>query len=69
MFSGPVQVEKKKPESERPAFVRVELQATPEWADELDAAAQKLGLTRSAFIRMACNLQIMELKNKFPDKT
>lgn len=37
---------------------RIELQAPPEWIARLDAAAAKLGMSRSAYIRMACNRQM-----------
>lgn len=37
---------------------RVEFQAPPEWVSKLDAAAARLGMGRSAYIRMACNRQM-----------
>ena len=37
---------------------RIELQAPPEWIAKLDAAAARLGMSRSAYIRMACNRQM-----------
>jgi hypothetical protein len=43
---------------------RIELQAPLSWIDKLDKAADALGLSRSAFIRMACNLQMDRLGNK-----
>lgn len=39
-------------------FDRVEFQASPDWVRELDAAAESLGVSRSAYIRMACNRQM-----------
>lgn len=41
-----------------PASGRIELLADPEWIAELDRAAEELGLSRSAYIRMACNRQM-----------
>lgn len=41
-----------------PAFGRIELQASPEWIAELDAMAERMGMSRSAYIRMACNLKM-----------
>ncbi len=51
---------RKKPDQpiSQPAFERVEFQAPPDWLPQLDAAAQQLGLSRSAYIRMACNRQM-----------
>lgn len=53
---------KKKPGGETPegeqAFDRVEFQAPPSWVKKLDAAAAALGVSRSAYIRMACNKQM-----------
>lgn len=46
-----------------PAFDRVEFQAPPEWVKELDEIAASLGLSRSAFIRMACN-KIMQAEQR-----
>jgi len=37
---------------------RIELQAPPAWIAKLDAAATRLGMSRSAYIRMACNRQM-----------
>jgi hypothetical protein len=34
------------------------LQAPPEWIEELDIIAYKMGLSRSAYIRQACNRQM-----------
>ena len=45
----------KKKKKAKPAFDRIELQAPPEWVGRLDATAARLGLSRSAFIRLACN--------------
>lgn len=42
----------------QPAFERVEFQAPLNWLPLLDAAAASLGLSRSAYIRMACNRQM-----------
>jgi hypothetical protein len=44
--------------SSEPSFARVELQVDPAWLAELDACADALGLSRSAYIRMACNRQM-----------
>lgn len=41
-----------------PAFGRIELQAPPDWIAELDALARRVGLSRSAYIRLACNNQM-----------
>lgn len=49
----------------QPAFERVEFQAPPNWLPLLDAAAAALGLSRSAYIRMACNRQ-MEADRRTP---
>lgn len=46
------------PSPDEPPFDRVEFQAPPEWVRQLDAAAEALGLARSAYIRMACNRQM-----------
>ncbi len=40
------------------AFGRIELQAQPAWIKKLDKAADALGMSRSAYIRMACNRQM-----------
>jgi hypothetical protein len=40
------------------AASRIELQAAPEWIAKLDKAAAAMGLSRSAYIRMACNRQM-----------
>lgn len=40
------------------AFFRIELQAEPAWVEELNQAAKALGMSRSAYIRMACNRQM-----------
>ena len=42
--------------SQQPAepYGRIELQASPEWIEQLDAAADAVGLSRSAYIRQAC---------------
>lgn len=37
---------------------RVEFQAPTDWVTRLDAAASALGMSRSAYIRMACNRQM-----------
>jgi hypothetical protein len=37
---------------------RIELQAPPDWVKRLDRAAAALGMSRSAYIRMACNRQM-----------
>jgi hypothetical protein len=47
-----------RPQPEEPAFGRIELQAAPEWIAELDAVAKMVGLSRSAYIRHACNRQM-----------
>lgn len=56
------QVAKKKnpaqPPPTEPPFGRIELQAPPDWIAQLDAAAAALGMSRSAYIRMACNRQM-----------
>ena len=41
-----------------PAFDRVEFQAPPNWVLLVDAAAEALGVSRSAYIRMAVNRQM-----------
>lgn len=41
--------------SAEPPFERVEFQASPEWVQQLDAAARAVGVSRSAYIRLACN--------------
>lgn len=38
-----------------PPFDRIELQAPLGWAEEVDKAAAALGLSRSAYIRLAVN--------------
>src|SRR4051812_5966295 len=47
-----------------PNFGRIELQAPPEWIDELDRAAAAVGLSRSAYIRLACNERMADDKRK-----
>jgi len=37
---------------------RVEFQAPKSWVEKLDDAANALGMSRSAYIRMACNRQM-----------
>ncbi len=45
-----------KPDQEpEPPIGRIELQADPKWIAKLDKAAAALGLSRSAYIRLACN--------------
>lgn len=41
-----------------PKFERVEFQAPIGWSREVDAAAESLGMKRSAYIRMAVALQM-----------
>jgi hypothetical protein len=41
-------------------FGRIELQAPPEWIDFLDAVAKAMGMSRSAYIRQACNLRLSD---------
>lgn len=43
-----------------PAFGRIELQASPSWIDELDRVSSAMGISRSAYIRQACNRQMAE---------
>jgi hypothetical protein len=58
-------VAKKKPArpeatpAEQP-FGRIELQAPPDWIEQLDAVAKAMGTNRSAYIRGACNRQMAE---------
>lgn len=49
---------KKKPADEAPQE-RVEFVAPEEWVTQLDAAAAKRGMTRSAYIRNACIKQML----------
>lgn len=66
MFSGTVtelsrvgkQRDPRASSSKTPPFDRVEFQAPPDWVQQLDAAAEALGMGRSAYIRMACNRQM-----------
>ena len=44
--------------SSTPPFERVEFQAPPGWTTEVDAAAGALGMSRSAYIRMAVARQM-----------
>jgi hypothetical protein len=44
-----------KPSNPDPSFGRIELQAPPEWIEELDECAKAMGLKRAGFIRLACN--------------
>jgi hypothetical protein len=37
---------------------RIELQAPHDWVERLDRAAAALGMSRSAYIRMACTRQM-----------
>jgi hypothetical protein len=46
--------------SDEANFDRVEFQAPPGWAEEVDAAAKALGMKRSAYIRMAVNMRMKE---------
>ncbi len=53
-----VRNKRKPPETPRPGeppFDRVEFQAPPEWVEQLDAAAGAVGLSRSGYVRLACN--------------
>lgn len=43
---------------QEPPFERVELQAPPGWTEQVDAAAKALGMSRSAYIRMAVAKQM-----------
>lgn len=38
-----------------PARDRIEIRADPEWIDRVNAAAEKVGLSISAFLRLAGN--------------
>jgi len=49
---------KEMPQEDDPETGRVEFQAPPKWIKQLDAAAESLGVSRSAYIRMACNRQM-----------
>lgn len=50
---------KKKPDGPRqakePSYDRIEFQAPVDWVEQLDAAANAVGLSRSAYIRLAVN--------------
>lgn len=48
------------PPPPHPAFGRIELQAPPEWIEELDRVAAAMGISRSAYIRQACNLKMAQ---------
>lgn len=48
----------KGPPADEPSFGRIELQAPPDWIEQLDAVAAAVGLSRSAYIRMACNMKM-----------
>ena len=37
---------------------RVEILAPPEWIDRLDDIARRMGLSRAAYIRLACNAKM-----------
>lgn len=52
-------VGKKKTEPIPPSG-RIELQAPPSWVEELDRIAEAVGLSRSAYIRQACNIKMAE---------
>jgi len=45
---------KKKP-AEQPENMRIEIQASPSWLATVDKYAAAMDLSRSAFIRLACN--------------
>ncbi len=47
---------------QHPSFGRIELQAPPSWIVKLDKAAAAAGLSRSAYIRLACNRLMTEDK-------
>lgn len=49
-----------KPPEPDPPIGRIELQAEPEFIARLDAAARAVGLSRSAYIRLACHRLMME---------
>ena len=49
-----------KPIQVDPPFGRIELQAPADWIEELDRAAAAVGLSRSAYIRLACNRLMAE---------
>jgi hypothetical protein len=45
---------KKKP-ADQPDNLRIEIQASPSWLATVDKYAATMDLSRSAFIRLACN--------------
>lgn len=53
---------KKDKAADEPAFDRIELQAPFDWVAELDRVAKMMGLSRSAYIRQACNLKMAQDK-------
>ena len=66
------QVPKRKPtppEDQAPDELigRIELKAPVEWIAKLDAAAEAVGLSRSAYIRLACNKLIDSDKRQRAD--
>jgi hypothetical protein len=66
--TGSLVAKTRKPRPSGDEFGRIELQAPVVWIAELDAAAEKLGLSRSAFIRLACHrLMQAERRNDASD--
>lgn len=45
---------------------RIELLAESAWIEQLDAAAKAMGVSRSAYIRMACNRQMSSDRREGP---
>lgn len=56
----------RKPLPVDPPMGRIELVAEPAWIEQLDAAAKALGVSRSAYIRMACNRQMSSDRREGP---
>jgi hypothetical protein len=56
---GKKKVRKEAGEAVEPDFIRVMFQAPPEMVERLDRIARSLGLSRSAYIRLACHERML----------
>lgn len=51
---------RKKRPADQPEQGRIEIAAPPDWIVELDRVAAAMGMSRSAYIRVACNMKMIE---------
>jgi hypothetical protein len=47
-------------------YTRIEIQARPDWVARVDAAAEALTISRSAYIRIACDEKIQRDAGQAP---